>query len=54
MQRIRESWLRVRTSTLLLAKWLVLAAVVGILCGGIGAAFYHAVTAVTALRTQHT
>lgn len=53
MQRIRESWLRVRTSTLLLAKWLVLAAVVGTLCGGIGAAFYHAVTAVTALRTQH-
>ena len=30
MQRIRESWLRVRTSTLLLAKWLVLAAVVAV------------------------
>lgn len=53
MQRIRESWLRVRTSTLLLAKWLVLAAVVGVLCGGIGAAFYHAIVKVTALRTQH-
>lgn len=53
MQRIRESWLRVRTSTLLLAKWLILAAVVGVLCGGIGAAFYHAITEVTALRGQH-
>lgn len=53
MQSIRESWLRVRTSTLLLAKWLVLAAVVGVLCGGIGAAFYHAITGVTALRTRH-
>ena len=53
MQRIRESWLRVRTSTLLLCKWLVLAAVVGLLCGGVGAAFYHAVVGVTALRTQN-
>lgn len=53
MQRIREGWLRVKTSTLLLAKWLVLAAVVGILCGGVGAAFYHAIAEVTALRTLH-
>lgn len=53
MERIRDSWLRVRTSTLLLAKWLVLAAVVGVLCGGIGAAFYHAIVKVTALRTQN-
>ncbi len=53
MKRIRDSWLRVRTSTLLLAKWLVLAAVVGVLCGGTGAAFYHAIVKVTALRTQN-
>lgn len=53
MERIRDSWLRVRTSTLLLAKWLVLAAVVGVLCGGIGAAFYHSIVKVTALRTQN-
>lgn len=53
MERIRDSWLRVRTSTLLLAKWLVLAAVVGVLCGGIGAAFYHAIVKVTTLRTQN-
>lgn len=53
MQRARESWLRVRTSTLLLAKWLVLAAVVGVLCGGIGAAFYHAIVTVTSLRARY-
>ena len=53
MQRIRESWLRVRTSTLLLAKWPVPAGVVGVLCGGIGAAFYHAITGVTDLRIRH-
>ncbi len=52
-QQIRSSWLRVRTSTLLLGKWLILAGVVGVLCGGIGAAFYHAIVGVTNLRTQH-
>lgn len=52
-QRLRQSWLRVRTSTLLLGKWLILAAVVGVLCGGIGALFYHAITGATALRTLY-
>lgn len=52
-QQIRSSWLRVRTSTLLLGKWLILAGIVGVLCGGIGAAFYHAIVEVTNLRTQH-
>lgn len=48
-KHIREEEL----SFLELIRWLVLAGLTGLICGGAGAAFHHAVSAATALREEH-
>lgn len=53
MDDILQNTRRALESARLLAKWLVLAAVTGLLCGGVGALFHTAVDTANSLRTQN-
>lgn len=53
MKERKISFGQMRQYAALLMKWLVLAGIIGIICGALGAAFHHFLEIVTEIRLEH-